>query len=124
MIPRRVFVFGAAGVLLQGGPMDRFGMFGKILAKEGQRDALVEILLEAARLLSPLPGCEIYVINVSPSEPDAVWVMEAWRTEADHDASLKMESVRALIAKARPLFAGGGESTRFVPVGGKGLPPG
>jgi quinol monooxygenase YgiN len=104
--------------------MERFGMYGKVVAKPGQRDALVEHLLEASRLLTPLPGCEIYIINIAPSEPDAIWVTEVWRSEADHDASLKMESVRALIAGARPLIASGGsESIRLVPVGGKGLSP-
>lgn len=29
--------------------MDQYGMCGKILAKEGQRDALLDILLEASR---------------------------------------------------------------------------
>ena len=103
--------------------MDRFGMYAKIVAKPGQRDALVEHLLEASRLLTPLPGCELYIINVVPAEPDAVCVMEVWRSEADHDASLKMDSVKALIAKARPLIAGGSENVRLVPVGGKGIPP-
>lgn len=101
--------------------MERFGLFGKMTAKPGQRDALVEHLLEASRLLTPLPGCEIYIINVSSTEPDAIWVTEVWRSEADHAASLKMDSIRALIAKARPLIAGGSEGLRLVPVGGKGL---
>lgn len=103
--------------------MDRFGMYGKVMAKAGQRDALVEFLLEAARLLTALPGCEIYIVNVVPSEPDAIWVTEVWRSEADHDASLKLDSVKALIARARPLIAGGAESIRLMPVGGKGLSP-
>lgn len=106
---------------LQAGSGDRFGMYGKVIAKPGQRDALVELLLEASRLLTPLSGCDIYIVNVAPSEPDAIWVTEVWRTEADHAASLKMESVRALIARARPLIAGGSESIRLIPVGGKGL---
>lgn len=104
--------------------MDRFGMHGKITAKAGQRDALVEHLLEASRLMAPLPGCEIYVVSVSPAEPDAIWVTEVWRSEADHAASLKMDSVRALIAKARPLIAGMSDSSRLVPLGGKGLAAG
>ena len=103
--------------------MDRFGMYGKILAKAGQRDALVEVLLEASRLLTPLPGCDVYIISVSPSEPDAIWVFEAWRSEADHAASLKMDSVRALITKGKPLIASFSDSTRLVPAGGKGLSP-
>ena len=103
--------------------MERFAMCGKVMAKPGQRDRLAEHLLEAARLLAPLDTCELYIVNTVPAEPDALWVMEIWRSEADHDASLKMDSVRALIAKAMPLIAAGGSSIRMTPLGGKGLPP-
>jgi len=101
--------------------MDRFGMYAKVVAKPGQRDALVEHLLEAARLVTPLPGCVLYIVNVEPSEPDAVWVTEVWRSEADHDESLKLDSVKALIPKVQPLVASTSQ-IRLVPVGGKGLP--
>jgi len=101
--------------------MDRYGMCGKILAKEGQRDALLKILLEASR--TPMKGCEVYIVCKSPTEADAIWVMEVWQSEADHEASFKLDSVKALIAKARPVMVGGTESVRVVPVGGKGLAP-
>jgi quinol monooxygenase YgiN len=101
--------------------MDRFGMQAKVTAKAGQRDAVLEHLLEASRLLTSLPGCELYVVNIVPSEPDAIWVFEVWRTEADHDASLQMDAVKLLVGRAKPLIAGF-ESIRLVPVGGKGLP--
>ena len=56
MMLRRAFVMGASSLFLKGGAMERFGMYGKVLAKPGQRDAMVEILLAASRLLAPLPG--------------------------------------------------------------------
>ena len=101
--------------------MDRYGMCGKILAKKGQREALLEILMEASR--TPMKGCEIYIVCKSPTEADAIWVMEVWQTEADHQASFKLDSVKALITKAVPVMAGGADSIRLVPVGGKGLAP-
>jgi len=101
--------------------MDRYGMCGKILAKEGQRDALLEILMEASQ--TPMKGCEIYIVCKSPTEADAIWVMEVWQTEADHEASFKLDSIKALITRARPFMAGGTESIRMVPMGGKGLAP-
>ena len=101
--------------------MERFGMYGKMTSKVGQRDALVKLLLEAARLLTPLPGCEVYIVNIVPSEPEAIWVTEVWSSEAEHAASLKMESVRELIARAMPMIERGSESIRLVPLGGKGL---
>ena len=96
-------------------------MCGKILAKKGQREALLEILMEASR--TPMKGCEIYIVCKSPTEADAIWVMEVWQTEADHQASFQLDSVKALITKALPVMAGGRDSIRMVPVGGKGLAP-
>jgi len=96
-------------------------MCGKIRAKEGQRDALLEIRMEASR--TPMKGCEVYIVCKSPTEADAIWVMEVWQSEADHKASFKLDSVKALITKARPVMADGTESIRMIPVGGKGLAP-
>jgi len=101
--------------------MERFAMYGKVTAKPGERDKLVEHLLEASRLVAPLPGCEVYLVNLAVADADTVWVTEIWRSEADHDNSLKLESVQALIARTRPLVAGF-EGVRLVPVGGKGFP--
>ncbi len=101
--------------------MSRFGLYGKIIAQQGQRDALVEILLEAAELLQDDGDCTIYVVNVSPTEPDVVWVTEIWRSQAAHQASLTREDTRKLIERGMTLIAGG-ERTEVVPIGGKGLP--
>lgn len=97
-------------------------MFGKLTAEPGERDALVRYLLRAAELLREAPGCDLYVVATSPTELDAVWVMEAWRRKADHDASLALPGVRELIAQARPLIAAMADPIITVPVGGKGLP--
>lgn len=78
----------------------------------------MSLLLENA---GSLPNCDIYVVHISLTEPDAIGVTEVWRTEAGHAASLKLESVRATIAKARPLIVGFGESAKMMAVGGKGL---
>ena len=98
-----------------------FAMGGKLLAQPGQRDALVEILLEAARLLGDMPECEHYIVNTVPEEPDAVWVTELWASEEAHGASLEREDVRALIQRAMPLIAGMTDQVRLTPVGGKGI---
>jgi quinol monooxygenase YgiN len=101
--------------------MSTFGLYGKIIAQPGQRDALVAGLLEAAALMQHLPGCELYIVNVSASEPDAVWVTEVWRSASDHQASLAQEEIKALIKRTMPLIAGG-ERIEIIPIGGKGLP--
>jgi quinol monooxygenase YgiN len=100
----------------------RFGLHGKLTALPGQRDALVAVLLEAADLVGAAPGCEMYYVSTSQTEPDAIWVTEVWRSEADHAASLSFPGVRELIARAKPLIASMSDSARTVPIGGKGLP--
>ena len=122
ILPRREFLACAAGFILQGASMERFGLHGKLTAQPGQRDALVKILLEAADLVGGAPGCEIYFVSTSRTEPDAIWVTEVWRSEADHAASLSFPGVKELIVKAKPLIAGMSDSARTVPIGGKGLP--
>jgi quinol monooxygenase YgiN len=75
--------------------MGRVGRYVQLKAREGQRDALVEHMLGAAQLLVDVPGCELYVINTSATDADAVWVTEVWSTQAELDASLTIESVKA-----------------------------
>ena len=104
--------------------MNRFGMHGKLTAHPGQREALLQHMLTAAELVSGAPGCYLYVVAISPSDRDALWVTEAWRSRADHDASLSIPGVKELIARARPLIAGMSDQVITIPVGGKGIPGG
>ncbi|MEO5985591.1 MAG: antibiotic biosynthesis monooxygenase [Candidatus Limnocylindria bacterium] len=98
--------------------MPRFGLHGSILARPGQRDALVEHMLEASRLMDDARGCELYLVSVSEANDDVVWITEVWTSEADHDASLSLPGVPELIGRARALIAGMGASQRLVPLGG------
>ena len=100
--------------------MSRYGLVGKLTAHPGQRDELLELLLEAARLVADAPGCDVWIVNISPDDPDSIWINEAWRSEADHDASLSQEEIRAIIGRAMPLIAGM-EGTKLTPLAGKGL---
>ena len=90
------------------------------MARPGQRDRLIELLLEAARSRT-MPGCRLYVVSEVPAEPDAISIIEAWDDKSAHDASLQLDTVRAVIAKARPLIAGMGASVELRPIGGQGL---
>ena len=100
--------------------MNKFGLYGKITVNPGQRDALVAVLVEAAALLQDDPCCELYIVNVSATEPEAVWVTEVWSSRESHKASLTRDDVQALIQRGRPLISGG-ERIEVVPVGGKGI---
>jgi quinol monooxygenase YgiN len=59
--------------------MSAYGCSVKFTTQPGQRDALVERLLSAAAEVSKTGGCELYLINTSPTEPESVWVTEVWR---------------------------------------------
>jgi quinol monooxygenase YgiN len=101
--------------------MGRVGRYVQLKARVGQRDALVEHMLGAAQLLVDVPGCELYVINTSATDADAVWVTEVWSTQAELDASLTIESVKASVEQVVPLLAGPPDRIDILPVGGKGL---
>jgi quinol monooxygenase YgiN len=127
-VGRREFLAGAAALVV-GGASGRaapptaagmYGLIGKMTAVPGQRDALVAILLDG---VSGMPGCLSYVVATDPGDADAIWISEVWDSEASHKASLALPSVRAAIAKGRPLIAGFGNSTVTTPVGGHGLTP-
>ena len=97
-----------------------YGLQGKLIAKPGQRAALIALLLEGSQR-GAMPGCRLYVVSEVAEEPDAIAVFEVWDDKAAHDASLQLERVRATIAKARPLIAGMGGSTDLRPIGGQWL---
>ncbi|MCD9020455.1 antibiotic biosynthesis monooxygenase [Cohnella sp. NL03-T5] len=100
--------------------MSRFGMYVKFTAKPGQRDALVNILLEGTDSEQLGKECDLYIVNVSDTEPDTIWVTEMWSHPEAHEASLAQEATKASIKRAMPLIAGV-EATKVRPVGGKGL---
>jgi quinol monooxygenase YgiN len=95
-----------------------YGLIGRMLAKPGERDALIGHILESS---ATMPGCLSYVVAKDPENPDAIWVTEVWDREESHAASLHLPAVQAAIEKARPLIAGFDNRTVTEPVGGYGL---
>lgn len=99
------------------GPMH--GLIGRMRALPGQRDSLLQILLDGT---GGMPGCLSYVLAKDPADADAIWITEVWDNRASHAASLQLPQVRAAIARARPLIAGFDSGRETIPVGGVGLP--
>jgi quinol monooxygenase YgiN len=93
-------------------------------ARERQRDVLVEHMLGIAQLLADVPGCELYVINTSAADTDTVWVTGVWGSQAELDASLTLDRVKASVERAVSLLAGPPERIDILPVGGIGLDAG
>jgi quinol monooxygenase YgiN len=122
---RRQVIAGAAALATLAGPglaavgtPAMYGLIGKMTAKPGQRDALAAILTAE---VSGMPGCLSYIVALDPKDADAIWITEAWDSQASHDNSLKLASVQAAIAKARPMIAGMEPGVVTTPVGGWGL---
>jgi len=95
-----------------------YGLIGKMTAHPGQRDALIEILVADT---GGMPGCLSYIVSRDAKEADALWVTEVWRSQSDHQNSLKLPSVQAAIAKGRPLIKDMGPYFETQPIGGVGL---
>ena len=98
-----------------------YGLIGKMVAVDGERDRVIGLLLGS---IGDLPGCLSYIVARDPDDANAIWITEVWDSEASHTASLTLPAVRAAIQEARPLIAGFGERFVTSPVGGHGLPHG
>jgi quinol monooxygenase YgiN len=97
-----------------------YGLIGRFVAVEGQRDALIAALMEG---IGGMPGCLSYVVARDPRDEASVWITEVWDSAASHKASLTLPAVREAIARAMPLIAAFQEHFETEPVGGHGLPP-
>jgi len=95
-----------------------FGLIGKINAVSGQRDALIQILIEG---VAGMPGCLSYIVAKDPTDSEAVWITEVWESRTSHQASLSLPSVLHAISIGKPLIAGFGERFETIPIGGHGL---
>lgn len=90
-----------------------YGLIGQMIAKPGQRAALIAILSEGTQAM---PGNMGYLIGEDGANPDALWIVEVWATKDAHAASLALPAVQDAIAKGRPLIAGFGTRAEFKPV--------
>ncbi|MEU4690249.1 antibiotic biosynthesis monooxygenase [Actinoplanes sp. NPDC023714] len=97
-----------------------YGYFGTMKAKPGHRDAVVEILVSGAGGLKAA-GAHLYVVGVSDTDEQTIFVNEVWESKEHHDASLQLPETRAAIATAMPMLTGEFSSTEARIVGGLGV---
>jgi len=95
-----------------------YGLIGKITTKDGQRDELINILLEGT---TDMPGCLSYIISRDSKDDNAIWITEVWDSNESHKSSLSLPSVQEAINRGRPLIAEFGEQIETEPAGGYGL---
>lgn len=95
-----------------------YGLIGKMIAVENQRDALIDIIL---RGIESMPGCLSYIVARDAADGDTIWITEVWDSKSSHEASLSLPTVRASIERAMPLVAGFEVSIVTEPVRGSVL---
>jgi quinol monooxygenase YgiN len=113
-----IAVLALPGCASRMGENQMYGLIGKMKAAPGQRDALIEILLDG---VSGMPGCLSYVVAQDPADAEAIWITEVWDSQLSHKASLSLPSVKDAISRGRPLIAGFDQHIETVPVGGHGI---
>jgi quinol monooxygenase YgiN len=97
-----------------------YGYLGSMRTRYGHRDEVVAILLAGADELRAL-GCELYVVGVSDTDRDVIWVTEVWQSREHHQASLQTPAAQAAIATAMPLLTGEFTRQELTIVGGLGV---
>jgi quinol monooxygenase YgiN len=86
--------------------MNKYLYHSKLSAKKDQGETLRAILLKASQAVESAKGCQLYVISKDKTDTDCVWVTEIWENKEDHDNSLKLEHVKAIIMQAMPFLEG------------------
>jgi quinol monooxygenase YgiN len=82
-----------------------YGYLATMRTKAGHRDDVVRILLSGLDGLRQV-GCRLYVVGVSETDPELIWVNEVWESKEHHAASLQLPETKAAIARAMPMLTG------------------
>jgi hypothetical protein len=69
---------GLSGKLFEQGIlfMSNHALCIKITAQPGQREELIEHILDGARAAESFEGCHQFAVNASITQPDVVWMYE------------------------------------------------
>jgi len=95
-----------------------YGLISKFRAHPGKREELMALMTEET---PPMRGCRSYIVARDPADADGIWITEAWDSADSHKASLQIQGVKDVIARAMPLIAGFEVRHETEPVGGVGL---
>lgn len=99
-----------------------YALLNKLTAKPGQRQQVVDILIEAGRLFDDNSDCFLSLVSESADDPNVIWVTDLWTTQKAHEEALQDPGLRPFVEKSLPLLEGMPEQIEIRPVGGKGLP--
>jgi len=94
-----------------------YGYLATMRTKAGHRDDVVQILLGGVDGLREV-GCRLYLVGVSDTDPEVIWVNEVWESKEHHDASLRLPETKAAIARAMPMLTGEFSGQELTVAGG------
>lgn len=97
-------------------------MLNKLTTRPGQRERVIEILLESGRLFEDNVACLWYVVSEDVADPHVIWVTDLWTSEVEHAAALQAPELRPYVEQTLPLLEGLPQQIEVRPVGGRGLP--
>lgn len=102
--------------------MRQYLLHGKLTAKQGHKEELAIILVEASKLVATANECKLFVIGFDSKDENSVYITEIWDKKEDHDNSLKVEGVGEFIMKAMPLLDGHPtKGQEILLIGGTGI---
>ena len=81
-----------------------FSVHGRITARPGRREALIERFREVLDL--GIPGLEWCSISTVAGDPDAISMTQIWTDRAAHDAGTRSAAVASATGRAMALVAG------------------
>ncbi len=94
-------------------------LLNRLTAKPGQRQRVVEILLESGKLFDDNPACLLYLVSESTDDPNLVWVVDLWTSQEAHAEALEAPELRPFVEQAVPLLEGMPEQIEVRPVGAR-----
>jgi len=101
--------------------MSKIALLAKMVAQEGKRDEAVSKLQAMIAHVASEPGTEVYVLHVSPTEPEVIWFYELYADSdalAAHGGSDKMKEIGLAL---RDVMVARPEITMLTPLAGKGV---
>lgn len=97
-------------------------LINRLIAKPGQRDAIVRNLLASGQLFNDNPACLLYLVTESTDSTDEIWVVDLWTTAEEHAMALQAAELKPFIEETMPLLEGMPQQIEVRALGGKGLP--
>jgi quinol monooxygenase YgiN len=85
--------------------MAGFAVYGRMTAKPGLRDAVIDALHASIAALGEPAGLCDYTVNVAFDDPDTLWITQIWTTKAAHDAATGTEANKARTRALADLLA-------------------